>query len=81
VLAIQEPYIDYLNKSRALSHYITIYPNNHPPADEGKTTRSLLLVNIRLPTNSWTQIPVDSFDVTAIQICGDFRTIRIFNIY
>lgn len=76
---IQEPYIDYLNLTRSNPYWSVIYPTKHH--DKTGLTRSIILVNTRLTTNCWTQLPVDSTDITAIQIESEDITLRIFNIY
>jgi hypothetical protein len=40
-----------------------------------------LWVNVRIPSSNWHTIPIDSPDITAIDLFGDFGTIRIINIY
>ena len=39
------------------------------------------MVNTRLPTDTWTQIPINSSDIVGLQLHGDFGTIRLINIY
>ncbi|KDR65913.1 hypothetical protein GALMADRAFT_81370, partial [Galerina marginata CBS 339.88] len=79
IALIQEPYIDHLGRSRANQHWIVVYPPPHN--EEPSRTRSIILVNRRIATNSWTQIEVDSFDITGIQLHGEFGTLRIYNVY
>ena len=76
---IQEPYFNYKKDSRVSSKWIVIYPLNH--IDDPLRTRSIILVNANISTNSWTALPVDCPDITAIQITGEWGTCRIFNIY
>ena len=40
-----------------------------------------MLINRQISTDAWTPIPIDSPDVTAIQLQGDFSTIHVINIY
>jgi len=40
-----------------------------------------MLINRQISTDAWTPIPIDSPDITAVQLQGDFGTIRIINIY
>jgi len=79
VCAIQEPYIDFKGKTRANPHWLPIYPPKHN--ENPKNTRSITLVNRRVAADAWTPLPIDSQDVTAIQLQGDYGTIRIINIY
>ncbi|KAJ3746913.1 hypothetical protein EV360DRAFT_57296, partial [Lentinula raphanica] len=81
IIAIQEPYIDFLGRTRALQHLHVIYPPRHRDQWERVTTQSIILVNNRLLTDSWTALEVDHPDVTAVQLVGDFGTLRIFNVY
>ncbi|KAE9389571.1 hypothetical protein BT96DRAFT_759488, partial [Gymnopus androsaceus JB14] len=81
IIAFQEPWIDFQGMTRALFHYTTIYPTNHFRDFREKCTRLVLMISAQIPTGSWTQIPIDNPDVTAIQMEGDFGTIRLFNIY
>jgi hypothetical protein len=78
--AIQEPYIDFLGNSRATPHWIRVYPPKHH--EDPKATRSIILVNKTLiSTNAWTQLPVDSPDITAISIDSSIGTLHLYNIY
>ncbi|KAJ7123397.1 hypothetical protein C8R44DRAFT_620697, partial [Mycena epipterygia] len=79
IALIQEPYFDQGGKSRANRHWVSIVPPSHTPHQ--RLTRSLILINTRLPSVTWTAIPLPSPDITAMQIFGDFGTIRIINIY
>ncbi|KAJ3979256.1 hypothetical protein F5890DRAFT_1449340, partial [Lentinula detonsa] len=81
IIAIQEPYIDFLGRTRALRHLHVIYPKRHRDQWKERTTRSLLMVNKRLLTESWTALSIDHPDVTAIQVTGNYGTIRVFNVY
>ncbi|KAE9407130.1 hypothetical protein BT96DRAFT_751434, partial [Gymnopus androsaceus JB14] len=81
IVAIQEPHIDFLGNARPPPHHITIYPINHKQQYKETPTRSILLVNSKISTGSWTQLRINSPDVTAIQMTTEIGTIRIFNIY
>jgi hypothetical protein len=39
------------------------------------------LVNTQLPSASWSQIPIDSPDLTTVELRGTFGVIRMINIY
>jgi len=79
LVMIQEPYFDYKKDSRVSSKWIAIYPLKH--IDDPLRTRSMILVNAKLSSNSWTAIAIDCPDITGIQITGKWGTVRIFNIY
>ena len=79
IVALQEPYIDFLGRTRANPHWTVIYPKRHL-ADPNKT-RALILVNRQISTNNWEEIHLDSTDVTGVRLCGDFGAICLLNIY
>ena len=79
LVMIQEPYFDYKKDSRASSKWIAVYPTNH--LDNPIRTRSMILVNTKISSNSWTALAIKCPDITAIQITGEWGTLRIFNIY
>ncbi|KLO17454.1 hypothetical protein SCHPADRAFT_809372, partial [Schizopora paradoxa] len=86
IIAIQEPYIDFLRNTRASSHWTTVYPSNHIGSSGNhrsgtQTTRSLILVNSRLRSLSWNPIPTDCSDLTGIQITLHSGKVILFNIY
>lgn len=80
IIAIQEPYIDFLGNAQAGSHWYSIYPRSHY-IDKGKQTRSMILVNKWLATEAWEKLEVDSPDVTGIKIKVQTSVVQIFNIY
>ncbi|KAJ3886211.1 hypothetical protein GG344DRAFT_57875, partial [Lentinula edodes] len=84
IFAIQEPYIDSKGRTRSLPHLRVVYPTGHVEhfgdSDRPKA-RSLIMMHTRIQTKRWTQLTVDSPDITAIQVITDIGTIRIFNIY
>jgi hypothetical protein len=80
IIVIQEPYIDRCHNTRANQYWQTIYPKNRY-IDSTPKNCSLILINRRISTDSWTEITLDSSDITALQmkmLAGDFL---IFNIY
>ncbi|KAJ6457680.1 hypothetical protein C8R45DRAFT_844111, partial [Mycena sanguinolenta] len=79
IAALQEPYIGPGNKTRANVHWRSVYPTQH--GDEGKKTRAVTLVNTSIPTEAWSQLHVPSPDIVAIELRGEFGTLRIVNIY
>ena len=79
ICAIQEPYVDFNRKSRANRQWATIYPSTHHSHPD--STRSLLLVNTNILTDSWKQINIQHPDITAIELKGPFGMIWIINIY
>jgi ribonuclease HI len=79
ICLIQEPYIDFLNNTRAPAGWKVIYPPNRFTDD--RRIRAVTLISPQLSTSNWMDLRIDSPDVTAIQIWGDFGTIKIFNVY
>jgi len=75
----KEPYIDERGNSRSNSHWYSIYPKRHY-LDASKT-RSLLLVNKRIATDTWKVIDIDSSDITAIQMQTPSGNVIILNVY
>jgi exonuclease III len=83
IVAIQEPYMGPGAKSRALSRWIACYPTPYANATEeqAKKTRSIIFMRKDLDSKSWSQVDVDSFDVTAIIAHTPHRDYLIINAY
>ncbi|KAJ7138921.1 hypothetical protein C8R46DRAFT_921828, partial [Mycena filopes] len=79
IALVQEPHIDKRGVSRAKRSFVSVYPTTH--AQRQAATRSAIFVNTRLPSSSWMPVSIPSSDITAIDVMGDFGTIRIINIY
>ncbi|OSD04080.1 hypothetical protein PYCCODRAFT_1343406, partial [Trametes coccinea BRFM310] len=79
ILAIQEPYIDFLGLTRTTHHWYVVYPTGHH--NMAQRTRSVMLVNKRLSTNSWLPISLPSPDITAVSLSSGNSKIHIFNLY
>ena len=79
ICAVQEPYIDFNGKSRANRQWITVYPSTH--GTHPQSSRSLILINTNILTDSWKQITFQHPDITAIELTGASGTLRIINIY
>ena len=79
IIAIQEPGLDHLGYTRANPHWTVVYPHDH--LNRPDTLRSILLVNNRLSTNSWSPIAVPHMDISAISIACQGMRLHIFNIY
>ncbi|EPS93227.1 hypothetical protein FOMPIDRAFT_14911, partial [Fomitopsis schrenkii] len=74
-----EPHIDFLKNTRASSNWKVVYPTDHKNSD--KMSRSLILINTRHSTNTWTPIPIHSPDITAITLCTSAGLLHLFNVY
>jgi hypothetical protein len=82
IICIQEPHFDHLNATQATSTWRLITPmgwNRGDPAE--KTPRAITLIHDRIPTNSWTQIDIDTPDMVGIKITGEGGKISIYNLY
>ncbi|KAJ8584196.1 hypothetical protein M405DRAFT_747457, partial [Rhizopogon salebrosus TDB-379] len=79
---IQEPYLNPVglaNTSNLQRYWDVIYPSNHHANPERSQT--ILLVNKKLSKNNWHIIPLDTPNITAIELNGAFGKVRIYNIY
>lgn len=80
ILALQEPWKNAVNfYSTATPGWTSVYPSTHAvrPAE----TRSLLLIASAISTNCWSEIQVDSPDITAVNFTTERGNIWIFNVY
>ena len=79
VIALQEPAVNFVDRTIASKDWFPIYPSTHS-LTPGKT-RSLLLINASISLDSWEQIDVPSGDITAARIRGPENDLLIFNVY
>jgi len=79
LIFLQEPYMDHLGATRASTYWAMIYPPHH--RDAPGRSRSVILVNKHLSTSAWTQINIQSFNITAIQLNVNEGTLHAYNIY
>ncbi|KAJ7936563.1 hypothetical protein B0H13DRAFT_1556648, partial [Mycena leptocephala] len=66
VALVQEPYCDFRGLSRVNRGWVAVYPPSH--AKNQRATRSMIMVNGRLPSSTWNTVPLESPDLTAIEI-------------
>ncbi|KAJ7198865.1 hypothetical protein GGX14DRAFT_352273, partial [Mycena pura] len=78
---IQEPYMDFRNKSRTNLRFTAVYPAQHDSDVDPQRSRSLILVNTHLPSSSWSIIPIPSPDITAVELRTPAGLLRIINVY
>ncbi|KAG1767211.1 hypothetical protein EDD22DRAFT_773247 [Suillus occidentalis] len=79
---IQEPFFNQIglaNTSNLRCYWDIIYPTNHHLNPE--RLQCILLVNKKLFKNNWHIIPLDSSNITVIELNGNFGKVRIYNIY
>ncbi|KAJ6491450.1 hypothetical protein C8R47DRAFT_974048, partial [Mycena vitilis] len=79
IALLQEPHFDFRGISRAGRAWRSVYPT--APTKDRQNFRSAMLINEHLPSDSWRQVAIPSPDITAIDLYGDFGTIRIINVY
>jgi ribonuclease HI len=80
LLVVQEPWLDSLSNTRSNSHFSVIYPPAH--FSEGSPrTRSVILVNKHIPSDSYRTLPINSPDVTGIEISTNAGRVTIINVY
>ena len=79
IVALQEPYIDFLGWTRANLYWTVIYPRQH--LINPNKTRSVILVNHNISMNNWEDVSLASNDVTGVWLHGPLRVICILNVY
>ena len=80
VIALQEPAIDHrTGLTKANSHWCAVYPTHKFTLDANP--RAITLINTKLSTNNWEQIPFPSGDVVIVQFHGAQGTCTLINIY
>ncbi|KAH7903476.1 hypothetical protein BJ138DRAFT_981979, partial [Hygrophoropsis aurantiaca] len=80
VIALQEPYTNKLRNTCSSRQWRAVYPTGHYTNPTART-RAITLVNARLDTNNWSQIPFPSSDVVVVQFSGPHGKCTVFNIY
>ena len=80
IIALQEPYIDHLNLTRAGQSWNVIYPSNKGLNGQAHI-RSIILVNTNIHSEQISQIGIQSSDITAIQFNTNTRPVIIINVY
>ncbi|KAJ7143837.1 hypothetical protein C8R44DRAFT_577501, partial [Mycena epipterygia] len=79
IALLQEPHFDFKHQSRTNLRFTSIYPTPHSTYPD--RSRSLILMNTHLSSSSWSQIPLESSDMTAVELTGEFGMLRIINVY
>ena len=80
IALIQEPAINMVNLTIANPKWIAVYPTTHN-RDRAMRTQSVILVNKLISKDNWQIVPVDSPDVSAIEIQSGSGNTRIYNVY
>ncbi|KIM51836.1 hypothetical protein SCLCIDRAFT_40871, partial [Scleroderma citrinum Foug A] len=80
IIAIQEPAIDHCTGlTKANLHWQAVYLTHKFTLDA--TPRAITLINTKLSTNNWEQIPFPSRDIVIIQCQGTHGKCMLINIY
>ena len=79
MIAIQEPAINSFGGTVTARDWTVIYPVTH--GSDPSKTRSLILIRSNIVTDCWSQVEIDTGDVTAVLMKGSWGTIAIFNAY
>jgi len=80
IIAIQEPWLDRFNNARGSTYWCILYLTNHL-LDDAPHTRSILMINTNIATDTYTQIDIPSSDITAVKFIGPHGHISLYNIY
>jgi endonuclease/exonuclease/phosphatase family metal-dependent hydrolase len=79
IVALQELAISDLVVTIATRDWRVIYPSTH--AKDPSKTRSVILIRANILTDYWSQVDIDSGDVTIIRLKGAWGTLTLLNIY
>lgn len=79
IVCVQEPVVHFSTATVINYRWTLVWPPTH--TKEGARSRSLILVNENIPSNSWNIISIPSPDVIAIRYDSTDAYIEIFNIY
>lgn len=78
IIAVQEPFFDFLKRTRATRAWTTVLPTGHY-RDQAKRSRALTMINSRL--TGWEQVAVNSPDVVAVKLKTKEKELMVVNIY
>src|SRR5258708_36797513 len=79
VVTLQEPAVNYFDKTIVSRDWIVLYPTTH--TENPTKTRSIILIRAVVCKNNWLQIYFPLGDVTAAQRTEAWGTLTIFIIY
>ncbi|KNZ76503.1 hypothetical protein J132_10311, partial [Termitomyces sp. J132] len=80
VLAIQEPFLDFLGNTKANGYWQVIYSSDYRH-NGSSCTCSILLVNTDISTDAYTQLTIPSIDIAAVHFNGTYGCLSLFGIY
>lgn len=82
VLCLQEPPLHIHDRaSFRSSHWNLLLPSGAGARDQSEATRSVIYVSNRLQSDSYTQIPLKSLDVCAVQFSFPSSSLSVFSVY
>ncbi|KAG1888692.1 hypothetical protein F4604DRAFT_1569660, partial [Suillus subluteus] len=79
---IQEPFLNPVklaNTSNLRRYWDVIYPTKHHTSQD--RSQVIMLINKKISKNKWHTIPIQSSNIMALELTGDFGKVRIYNIY
>ncbi|KZV95076.1 DNase I-like protein [Exidia glandulosa HHB12029] len=79
VVFLQEPPFTRAGTITVNSHWFVILPSAHGKDDA--RARSAILVNKRLATNAWEELPSSSRDLSGLRLRTELGTVDIYNLY
>ncbi len=79
IVTLQEPAINYFDKTIVSRDWIVLYPTTH--TENPAKTRSIILLQAAFCTDNWLQIDFPLGNVTVVQLIGAWGKLTIFNIY
>ncbi|KAI0337729.1 hypothetical protein BDW22DRAFT_1296905, partial [Trametopsis cervina] len=83
IMMIQEPYMQPSNTLTSASHaWRVVYPTKHHDWHaKGKTSRAITLVSVKLNTEHWEQVDIDTPDTVIIKLRTVMGDVFIINTY
>ena len=79
IIALQEPWIDSLGKSRATQYWRVLYPSNY--YEEGRARiRSVLLINTNISPDCYSALPIYHSDITGVRFKGPNGNLTLINV-
>ncbi len=80
IIALQEPYLDFLRLTHTNAHWNVIYLSNKNLENQN-CIQSIILVNTNIQSSQVQQIKIQSSNITAVKITTNTCTLILFNIY
>ncbi|EEB90474.1 hypothetical protein MPER_11316, partial [Moniliophthora perniciosa FA553] len=82
IICIQEPWQDSYGNVKRGARWELLHPTSRPALPEAIKTRSVILVNKSLASDSWQQVDIpNTNDVTAVRLSGEYGSLLVVNVY